>query len=68
LMRRMSVDRYNLALLLLALAVVPLFCASAWCGVAALVALYGLVARLANKDLDRRYARLGGSLRHLRKR
>jgi len=47
------VNRYNLALLLLALAAVPLFYVSAWLGVAALTAIYALLARLANKDFER---------------
>jgi len=50
-------NRYNLSLLLLALAVMPLFYVSGWLSVAALVALYGLITRLANKDFDRQSAR-----------
>ena len=48
-----SMDRYNLALLLLAVAAIPLFLVSIWLGLAALVGVYGLLARLANRDLDR---------------
>ena len=48
------VDRYNLALLFLALAVIPLFLVSIWLGVGAMVGVYALIARLANKDLDRK--------------
>lgn len=50
-------NRYNLSLLLLTLAVMPLFYVSGWLSVAALIAIYGLVTRLANKDFDRRSAR-----------
>lgn len=46
-------NRYNLALLLLTLAVVPLFYVSNWLGALAVVAIYYLAARLANRDLDR---------------
>ena len=46
-------DRYNLALFLLTLAVAPLFYLSVWLSVVAAVAIYGLLARLANRDLDR---------------
>lgn len=46
-------NRYNFALSLLALAAVPLFFVSSWLGGAALIAMYGLLARLANRDLDR---------------
>lgn len=50
-------NRYALALLLLALAVVPLFYISGWLSVAAFVAIYGLLTRLANNDFDRRSGR-----------
>jgi len=53
------VNRYNFALLVLALAVVPLFYVSGWLGVLAAIAIYCLVARLANNDLDRRSRRNG---------
>ena len=46
-------NRYDLALLILALGVMPLFYVSSWLGVVAVIAIYGLVARLANRDLDR---------------
>ena len=46
-------DRYNLALFLLTLAVAPLFYLSGWLSAVAAVAIYCLLARLANKDLDR---------------
>lgn len=46
-------NRYNLALLMLALVVVPLFYLSSWLGTLAVVAIYCLIARLAGKDLDR---------------
>lgn len=46
-------DRYNLALFLLTLAVAPLFYLSGWLSVVAAVAIYCLLARLANRDLDR---------------
>jgi hypothetical protein len=47
------VDRYKLALLLLAIALMPLFYVSIWLGTAAAIAVYALMARLANKDFDR---------------
>ena len=59
-------NRYNLALLLLALTAVPLFYVSGWLGVAAaLIAIYVLLARLAIRNLERpsgrtRSVRLGG--------
>jgi hypothetical protein len=62
------VDRYNLALVLIMLAVVPLFCISIWLGVAAAVAIYGLIARLANQDLDLQFRKHSSPVRHLRKR
>lgn len=62
-------DRYNLALFLLALAVAPLFFLNGWLSVVACIAIYGLVARLANRDLDRHSGRRGrlhaGVLRQL---
>ena len=63
-----SVDRYKLALLLLTFAVIPLFYISTWLGVAAVIAIYSLIARLANKDFDRRFRTHSSPLRHLRKR
>jgi hypothetical protein len=47
------VNRYNLALLFLALAAIPLFYVSGWLGLTALMAIYALLTRLANKDFDR---------------
>jgi len=47
------VDRYKLALLLLTIAVIPLMYIHIWLGLAAVIALYALIARLANKDFDR---------------
>jgi hypothetical protein len=61
-----SVDRYKLALLLLALAVIPLFYVATWLGVAAVIAIYSLIARLANQDFERRF-RKHSSPRHFRK-
>lgn len=61
-------DRFKLALWLLALAVIPLFYLSTWLGGAAVIAIYGLIARLANKDFDRRFRKHSSPLRHLRKR
>lgn len=55
-------NRYNLALFLLSLALVPLFYVSGWLLALALVAIYGLMTRLANKDFDRRSGR--GSILH----
>jgi len=51
------VNRYNLALLLLTLTVVPVFFVSGWLSALAIIAIYCLVARLANKDLDRQSGR-----------
>jgi hypothetical protein len=51
----LTVDRYNLALLLLTFAAIPLFYVSAWLGVAAVIAIYCLIARLANRDFNRRF-------------
>jgi hypothetical protein len=47
------VNRYNLALLLLTLGVIPLFYISGWLSLVAVIAIYCLLARLANKDLGR---------------
>lgn len=47
------VDRYKLALLMLALAAIPLFYLNIWLGLAATVAIYGLLVRLANRAFDR---------------
>ena len=52
-------DRYNLALFLLTLVVAPLFYLSGWLSVVAAIAIYSLVARLANRDLDRQRGRRG---------
>ena len=52
-------NRYNLALFLLTLAVAPLFYLSGWLSVVAAVAIYCLLARLANRDLDRQRGRRG---------
>ena len=53
---------------MLALAVVPLFYFSLWTGLAALLAIYSLVARLATKDLDRQRRKTLDLARRLRKR
>lgn len=45
--------RYNLALLFLVLAAIPLFYVSGWLGLTALMAIYALLTRPANKDFDR---------------
>lgn len=50
-------NRYNLALLLLTLAVGPVFFVSGWLSALAIIAIYCLVARLANRDLDRQSER-----------
>lgn len=47
------VDRYKLALLMLALAAIPLFYVNIWLGLAATIAIYGLLVRLANRAFDR---------------
>jgi hypothetical protein len=60
-------DRHKLALLLLMIAVLPLFYLSIWLGFAAVIALYALLARLANQDLDRRSRKHISPLRHLGK-
>ena len=44
----------------LTLAVIPLFYVSGWLGVVALIAIYSLVTRLANKDFDRLSGRGSG--------
>ena len=46
-------DRYKLALFLISIGAIPLFYVSIWLGLAAVIAIYSLVARFANKDLDR---------------
>jgi len=48
-----GVDRYKLALFVLALAAIPLFYVSIWLGLAATLAIYGLLVRFANKAFDR---------------
>jgi len=63
-----NMNRYKLALISLTLAAVPLFYVSVWLGVAAVIAIYGLTARLANRDFDRRHGKQMAPLRHLRKR
>jgi len=47
------VNRYNFALLFLAIAAIPLFYVSGWLGLTTLLAIYALLTRLANKDFDR---------------
>jgi hypothetical protein len=47
------VDCYKLALLMLALAAIPLFYLNIWLGLAATIAIYGLLVRLANRAFDR---------------
>ena len=47
-------NRYNVALLLLALAVGPLFLISGWLSMLAVIAIFWLLARLATRDLDRK--------------
>jgi hypothetical protein len=62
--RRMAriVDRYKLALLMLTITVIPLLYIRIWLGLVAVIALYALIARLANKDFDRQFQK------HLRQR
>jgi len=62
------VDRYKLALLLLTLAVIPLLYISIWLGLAALIAVYALIARFANKDFDRQSRKHVKPLRHRQER
>ena len=68
--RRMdgTVDRYKLALSLLTLSLIPLFYVSIWLGLAAVIAIYSLIARLANKDFDRQRGKHVSLLRNMRKR
>jgi len=54
--------RYNLALLFLVLAAIPLFYVSGWLGLSALMAIYALLTRLANKDFDRHSGSRSASL------
>ena len=56
-MRSTDMDRYGVALLLFALAVVPLAYVNIWLSVAAGLVVYGLLARLADNDLHRRFHR-----------
>ena len=58
-------DRNNLALVLMIFAVGPVFCISFWLGVAAVLAIYGLTARLANRDLDRQFRKHINPVRHV---
>ena len=54
-------NRHDVALLLLTLALLPLLYVSAWFGIAVALASYMLVARLAGRDLDRsRYCAKAG--------
>ena len=63
-----TMSRYDFALLLVTLALLPLLYISVWFGIPLAVAAYILLARLAGKDLDRR-SRLRKSLpRSLRNR
>jgi len=58
------VDRYKLALLLLTVAVIPLFSINVWLGLAALVAAYALIARFANRHFDRQSRESVKPVRH----
>ena len=60
-------NRYDVALLLLTLALLPLLYVSAWFGIAVALAGYMLVARLAGRDLDRLSQLRKSALRNLRK-
>jgi len=62
-----DVDRYKLALLLLTVALIPLFYVSVWLGVAAGIVMYSLIARLANRDFDRQRRKHIKPLRRIRK-
>ena len=44
---------YKSALLVLALAIVPLLYVNSWLGIAAAIAAYAIAARLANREMDR---------------
>ena len=59
-------DRYNLAFVLIILALAPLVYVNIWFGVAAAVVFYGLIARLAHRDLDRQRWKHTSSMRQLR--
>ena len=48
-------DRYAVMLVLLALAVAPLFYFNVWAGAAVLVLTYAVATKVANKALDRRH-------------
>jgi len=48
-------DRYNLTLVLLIFAVGPVFYINLWLGLVAVLTIYGLTARLANRHLDRQF-------------
>lgn len=50
-------DRFGVALLMFFLAIVPLAYVSIWLSVAAGIAVYALLARLAGKDLNRKSQR-----------
>jgi len=56
-----------MALLLLVMAVMPLFYLSTWLGFAAVIALYALMARLANQNFDRQSRKHTNPPRHPRK-
>ena len=58
-------DRYTLALVLIILAVAPLFYMSIWLGLPAAVAIYGLIARLADRNLDRQVRKHARRVRHV---
>jgi hypothetical protein len=60
-------NRYDFALLLLTLALLPLLYVSIWFGIAVALAGYILLARLAGRDLDRLSRLRESALRNLRK-
>ncbi len=46
-------NRYNVALLIVTLALIPLFYVSGWLDAIALITIYIFLTRLANSDFDR---------------
>jgi hypothetical protein len=58
--------RWNLALLLLPFALIPLLYVSLWFGIAMAAVLYVLLARLASNDLDRPSQMRKNALHNLR--
>jgi hypothetical protein len=62
-----TMNRYDFALLLVTLTLLPLLHVSVWFGIPLAVVAYILVARLAGNDLDRLSRLRKSALRNLRK-